>query len=116
MNQINFVPAAVQIRSAIGATVAIRFNAKNPDGSPFDLTPYTVSAPFVTDDGTVPPVPAWTAVIDLSSVVLSITDANTVALAPAGKSITWHWAVWLANAAAPARIMFAHGDLGLLPP
>jgi hypothetical protein len=118
-NQINSTPAAIQLRYAIGASVAIRMDASKPDGTPFDLSPYTITAPFVYDStGTAPTVTGWLVNVDLatSSVHLSLTEDDTAALSPRGKSVTWHWVVWLDNNTAPERIMFAHGDLGLLQP
>jgi hypothetical protein len=118
--QINFIPATIQLRSAIGASVAIRLKAKYKDGTPVDLTPYAVTAPFVTDDGTAPPVPGWAVVLEGppedSAIHLSLAGPDTEALAPADRSVTWHWVVWLANTGAPERKLFSHGDLGLLPP
>jgi len=117
MNEIVFVPAAVQIKAAIGASVAIQLNALKPNGAPFDLTPYGITAPFVPDDGSVPPLAGWAvAMVNDSTVHLSLTDADTATLAPVGRSVTWHWCVWLDHATAPERIMFSHGDLALLTP
>jgi hypothetical protein len=111
---INFVPSIVQLRSAIGASVAVRLEAEHADGTPFDLTPYTVTAPF-TPNASPPPVSAWSVTVDQAAAVLSLTDEDTALLAPSGRSVVWRWVVWL-DSASGDRIMFCHGDLGLLPP
>jgi len=116
MNQINLIPAAVQIRAAIGASVAIRLNAFKADGTPFDLTPYTITAPFGAGDGATPTPGAWVVTVEASSVLLTLSAADTATLAPLGKSMTWHWDVWLMHTTAPERLLYAHGDLGLQIP
>jgi len=116
VDQINLIPAVVQLRAAIGASVSIRLDVKRKDGTPFDLSAYDITAPFVTDDSSVPPVAEWTHTVQGSSVFLTVAEADTVALAPTGKSITWHWVVWFAHSTAPERLLAAHGNLGLLPP
>jgi hypothetical protein len=116
MIQINLIPAAAQIRAAIGASVGLRLNAVNGDGTPFDLTPYTVTAPFTPQGDPPPAVTGWAVVIEGSSVLLNVTGDDTQALAPTGHPVTWHWDVWLDNNATPERMLFAHGDLGLLTP
>jgi len=113
---INHVPTIIQLRYAIGASVAIRMTATKPDGTAFDLSPYAITAPFVPNSNSAPMPAGWLVNIDGSSVLLSLTEADTATLAPAGKSATWHWVVWLDHATAPERLMFAHGDLGLLQP
>ena len=116
---INLVPNPIQLRCAFGASFAMRMHAQRPDGSAFDLSPYTITAPFIVDGGgPVPAVAGWLVAVDLatSSVHLSLAEDDTLALAPGGKSATWHWAVWLDSGVAPERILFAHGDLGLLQP
>jgi hypothetical protein len=113
---INLVPAAVQLRVAVGASVGLRLTAVHSDGTPFDLADYTVTAPFSSHGSGPPPVAGWAAVIEATSVLLSLSAADTASLAPLNKSITWHWDVWLANQIAPERLLFAHGDLGLLTP
>jgi len=117
VSQIKLIPAEVQLTSAIGASVAIRINAYTADGQPFDLTPYTITAPFISPNGSpaVPPIEEWAMVLETSSVHLSVTREDTLALAPIG-STTWHWAVWLAHNTAPTDLLFAHGDLVLLSP
>lgn len=116
---INLIPAELSIRAAIGASVSIRFDASNADGTPFDLTLYTVTAPFSPAGATPPPVAAWATSVDPatpSTLFLSLGELDTAALAPTGKSITWHWAVWLDTPSSPERLLFSHGDLGLLAP
>ena len=116
MDQINLIPAEVSVRVAIGASVGLRIRATHGDGAPFDLSPYTVAAPFKTD-GAAPPVAAWAVYVEGgTAVVLSLSAADTAALGPTGKSVTWHWDVWLTNTAAPERLLFAHGSLGLVSP
>ena len=116
MIQINLIPAAVQIRAAIGASVGLRLNGVHSDGAPFDLTPYTVTAPFAPQGVTLPTVAGWAVVVDGSSVLLNLSPADTAALAPSNRSISWHWDVWLLHVSAPERMLFAHGVLGLLIP
>ena len=115
-NTINLVPAAVQVRAAIGASVGLRLNAFTSDGTPFDLTPYTITAPIGSGDGATPPLAGWLVTVEGTSVLLTLSPADTVTLAPLGKSTTWHWDVWLANTTAPERLLFSHGDLGLVTP
>lgn len=115
---LNFIPALVPLRSPIGASVAIRLRAKHSDGTPFDLTPYTLTAPF-TPQQAPPAVAAWTITsdaADVSAVVLSLTDEQTAALAPQARPVTWHWVVWLDDPASGSRLLFSHGDLGLVTP
>ena len=116
MNQINLVPAAVQIRVAIGASVGLRLKGVDADGAPFDLTPYTVTAPFSHGDGLAPPIAGWAVVVEGTAILLNVSPDDTAALAPSGRSTSWHWDVWLVHATAPERMLFAHGDLGLLIP
>ena len=111
---ISTLPAVVQLRYAITASVRIRMDAFKVDGTPFDLTPYVVTAPFVADSGRPAPIGSWTLDIEPSSIVLSLSEVDTAALAPDGKSMTWHWNVWLDHATVPERILFARGDLGLV--
>lgn len=113
---INLVPAAVQIRVAIGASVGVRLKAIHTDGTPFDPTPYTVTAPFGAGDGVTPPIAGWTVTVEGVSILLNLSPADTALLAPAGRSTSWHWDVWLVHATAPERMLYAHGDLGLLIP
>lgn len=113
---LNFVPAAVMLRAVIGASVGLRLNATNADGSDFDLSPYNVTAPFWAKHGPVPPLPGWAVTVEGASVLLTLSPTDTVTLAPTGQSITWHWDVWLTHTTAPERLLFAHGDLGLLTP
>jgi hypothetical protein len=112
---INLVPSELTLKTSIGASVAIRMNVFKKDGQPFILTPYNVTAPFVSGGGMIPPVGAWTLVVEESAIHLSLAKADTLAMAPAG-SITWHWTVWLDNTTAPESLLLAHGDLGLLDP
>lgn len=116
MNQINLIPAAVKIRAAISASVAIRLKAEQSDGTPFDLTPYAVTAFFSGVGATVPPIAGWTIAREPSTIHLSLTEADTLALAPNNQSASWHWDVWLENTTAAERILFSHGDLGLITP
>lgn len=112
-NKIILVPAEAYIQCAITASVAMKMNAMKKDGTAFDLTPYAVTAPFVSDAFT-PPVEAWTVLVEGGSVRLSLTKAETAALAPAGP-VTWHWAVWLDHATLLSeRLLFARGNLGLV--
>lgn len=113
---INLVPAAVQMRVAIGASVGLRLHATHADGTAFDLTPYTVEAPFRPGvDGNPPPLAGWAVTTEGGTdVLLTLLGADTSALAPTNKSVSWHWDVWLTNTVAPERLLFAHGDLGLL--
>lgn len=114
--QIDLVPADVQMRVAVGASVGLRIRATHADGSPFDLTPYVVDAPFKADAGA-PPIAAWAVVIEGgTAVVLSLSGADTSALSPTGKSTSWHWDVWLTHITAPERLLLAHGKLGLVSP
>jgi len=114
---VNHVPAIVQLRYAIGASVSIRLTAENPDTTPFDLAPYVATAPIMPNGSTAPAVASWALAVELpNSVLLSLTEDDTIALGVGGKSVTWHWVVWLDNTTAPERIMLAHGDLGLLSP
>ena len=114
--QINLVPAAVQIRVAIGASVGLRLSAVHSDGTPFDLAPYAVTAPFSPTHSAVPQIPGWAVVVEGTFVLLTLLPADTSTLAPTGKPATWHWDVWLAHSTAPERLLFAHGDLALLTP
>src|SRR4249920_104223 len=110
--QINLVPAMVQIRSAIGASVGLRLRATHGDGTAFDLTPYAVEAP-IKAEGAEPPVPAWAVVVeDGTAILLNLSSADTTTLGPGGRAIMWHWDVWLTNTLAPERLLFAHGELG----
>jgi hypothetical protein len=114
---VNHVPAIIQLRYAIGASVSIRLVAQNPDGTPFDVAPYAVTAPLTPNGSTPPPIATWAVVVELpNSILLSLTEDDTIALGASGQSVMWHWVVWLDNLTAPERIMLAHGDLGLLAP
>jgi hypothetical protein len=113
---INLVPAVVQVRVAVGASVGLRIRATHADGTPFDLSPYTVEAP-IKSDGVAPPVAAWAVYVEANTaVVLSLSPADTALLSPTGKSTAWHWDVWLQHVTAPERLLFAHGSLGLVSP
>jgi len=113
---INLYPASVILRVAIGASVGLRLTATTADGAAFDLAPYTVTAPFSGKHGPVPPLAGWAVTVEDSAVLLTLSPADTLTLAPAGLSITWHWDVWLSNTLAPERLLYAHGDLSLLTP
>lgn len=117
---INHVPTIVQLRYAIGASVSLRLDCKEPDlaGTPFDLSPYAVTAPFMPNSATTsPPIAGWAVSVELPNrIFLSLTEDDTIALGAGGKSVVWHWVVWLDHMTAPERIMVAHGDLGLLSP
>jgi len=114
--QINLIPAAVQVRVAIGASVGLRLRALDQTGAIFDPTPYTVTAPFSNGDAATPPIAGWTVTVEGVSILLNLSPADTALLAPAGRSTSWHWDVWLVHATAPERMLYAHGDLGLLIP
>ena len=113
---INLVPACVIVRAVIGASVGLRLRGITADGLPFDLTPYTVAAPFSGKHGAISPLAGWAVTVEASDVLLTLSPTDTVTLATGGQSITWHWDVWLDNASAPERLLFAHGDLALLTP
>jgi hypothetical protein len=113
---INLIPAVVQLRSAIGASVGLRIRATHADGTPFDLSAYTVTAPIKPDAAT-PAVAGWAVYVEAgTAVVLSLSAADTTALGPGGRSTAWHWDVWLQHVTAPERLLFAHGSLGLVSP
>jgi len=114
-NQINLVPNEISLRCAIGASVAIRLSAYAPGGAPFILTPYDISAPFVSSNATSPPVGAWTLALEESAILMTLTETDTADLAPTG-TISWHWNVWLDHKTEPQKILFCHGSLILVDP
>jgi len=112
---LNYLAGSTNVRATIDATVAFDLAAKWPDGTTFDLSGYTIEAPFLSRYGAVPPLDAvsWSVLPAEASMTLSITREQTVALAVDGRPALWGWCVWITDA--DERIEFARGDLLLVP-
>lgn len=119
MSVLNLVTEPSQIRATTGATVALRLNLRNKDGTVFDPTGATITAPFVTRTPTPPPVASWTVTMDVTptaaAAVISLTAEQTGQLGSGyvNAAITWDFAVWLTDAS--RKIVLLHGGLQLLP-
>jgi hypothetical protein len=112
MLTLNFIPAAISVKAVIGASVAFSLTAKHADGTDFDLSGYTVTAPFTGPA----PVSAFTVTpVGTSTVTLAVTPAECAALGAAYLNVplVWPWACWLASADASERIELVRGGLVL---
>jgi hypothetical protein len=115
MQTLDFTPASITVRVVVGSTVGFGIAAKRADGTPFDLSGYTITAPFLACAGAPPPVPAFTVVaVDASSISLSLTAAECALLGDGCSPVSWSWSCW---ADSPAqRLELVRGSLALSPP
>jgi hypothetical protein len=113
---LNFVPASITVNAVAGATLAFSVAVNHADGTPFDLTGYTITAPIVPPEGIEAPVGALTAATtDVGVITLSLDDAQTLELGTQRYPSTWFAAVWLEDAGGE-RTQIVRIDLHLAKP
>jgi hypothetical protein len=113
MLTLNFIPASISVKTVIGATVAFSVTAKHADGTDFDLSEYTITAPFIGPA----PVTGFTVVPGgISTVTLKLTAAESEALGGGyvNTPLTWPWACWIERPG--ERTEMVRGGLVLSPP
>lgn len=122
---LRFVPTSISIYGVIGATVGFHVEAvKKEDNSPFDLTGWTITVPFVRRPpapNTPPPPPLpideWTvtwASTEPSRFNCTLEASQTdIALPQYSSSVTLEWAVWIEAPDASQRIELLRGSLTL---
>lgn len=100
MTLLNFIPASITVASVANADLSFSIGVQNADGTPFDLTGYTITAPISSPDSIAPPVPDFTATNpDAGIITLALTAAETGELgAVPYRSGTWEWSVWIQSA------------------
>lgn len=120
MSAINLTAEPTQIRANTGATIALRLRLRNKDGTPYDPTGATITAPFVPRNEVVVPIPAWTVTMDVTptaaSAIISLTAAQSSQLGEGytNAPVTWDFVVWLVE---PARSLpIFRGGLQLTAP
>ena len=112
---LNFVPASITVRTTAGASLSFSVSARNSDGTPFDLSGYTIEAPLLPREEFVPPVAAFdVALTDVSTLTLSLADAQTLELGASFTPVVWPWCVWIANEGGRAQLV--RGGLSIATP
>jgi len=117
MYTLDFTPSPpITVRVVTGATVGFSLGVKYADGTPVDLTAFTITAPFLARGEIAPPVAAFTVVqTDASSLALSLTADECGLLGDVHTPVSWSWPCW-AELASGERIELVHGTLALTPP
>ena len=117
MQTLDYTPSPpITVRVVTGATVGFGLTVRYADGTPVDLSAYTITAPFLERSGVAPPVVGFTVVqTDIASLSLSLTADESERLGDLHSPVSWSWPCW-AELATGERIELVHGTLALSPP
>lgn len=115
MQTLDYTPSPpITVRVVTGATVGFGLAVKHADGTPVDLTAYTITAPFLDRGGITPPVAGFTVQVDVASLSLSLTAEECALLGDLHTPVSWSWPCWAELDG--QRLELVHGTLVLNPP
>jgi len=116
MQTLDYTPSPpITVRVVTGATVGFGLAVKHADGTPVDLSAYTITAPFLDRGGVVPPVAGFAVVqTGVASLSLSLTAEQSALLGDLHTPVSWSWPCWAELDG--QRLELVHGTLALTPP